>query len=1219
MDDKHDKGHVFVRYDSSMTACFPCPARNRSRKTKIFGIGPNAVVKRFPPEPQGEQKEGKVVEYTNFGRSNNGGVMVDWSGTVSKHKLGADGKVELIMVEPFPVGAVYADHLPLGDLSCVKPSYINVGDRVQVNINTDTFKQLNKEFGGWNNEMEQIVGEIGVVKKLQDNSRLLVHFEVSGRPWLIYRQACTKVSVVLKGDVIRVIEDVNQIQRFQGNHGGWLEDMKVLPGKLGKVFDVDRDGTLYVRFPKLGEYLLSPSCCVKQYNPPDLLFEEEEGAGASGSLESEGSTAAASQNKCGMVFDIGIRVVRGQNWSWGDQDGGEGHLGTVVEIGHEESSGKVPPMCAQVQWDKGYRNMYRVGYEDQYDLRIYDTSALGIKHDRQCTNPGCEEPEIFGMLWQCDQCSNVVLCSHCYHSDKHDIIHKFTRFDYPSHKGCSVPKRQLSSRQKVFGIFEDAKVTRGIDWRWENQDGGDGNKGTVLAIVNFTLDTDHDGVEVAWDSGHTNVYRLGYKGCVDVKAEEASSGGFYYKDHLPIFKLPDQPRPGPNQAAREGGASAVVPPEEEVRLKKGDKVKIGVDLDTLQMILKESKNWNERIIECIGVNGSVLLVNGQQVTVDFDGKKWTLNEMALAKIEQYVKDQVVKLESDATSVHHLQNGHGPWEESMKKFLGKKGRVVSVDSDGDVIVSFGIQEIKFNPECLTPSSGSPDEFKEEETPQKAEDTVKTAEDVPPPQEERVVQDLSSSETGRQYLGESSTTTQLRTPERTPERTPQRTPQRTPDHTPQRTPPRSRSPSPDEQRSRSSSDERSYEEPDSGVKDKFKVALKKGKTKEVLEMLQKTPALAHCLFENGYSALTLACDQENCDPAIVEALLKFGAKMDHQAAPPLLISVRRGHKEVVQLLLDRGANPDITNNNGQTAVHIAVQREKKDILRILQKKSDFNITDKLGDSPVSDAITIGDPEIIDIVFNWPRINLEFKNKLGFSPIHLAARKGDTHAMRQILQKCPKAINTQKDDGYTALHLAACMDHDDIAKILLQNRARTTKQTEAEGQTPLHIAAIYGSYKTARCLIEEGKANVNAPDENGNNALHLCLMGRPAVMEFAKMQKADSGQTDSSLEKEKLEIAALLIQHNVQTELRNNEGKTPLEVAVSPSLREKVENLIQEKLSPSVRPKKPPQCQACEEEDATLKIKPCGCRVCDECIPKRLKKCPNCGELAAGKGQM
>jgi hypothetical protein len=62
---------------------------------------------------------------------------------------------------------------------------------------------------------------------------------------------------------------------------------------------------------------------------------------------------------------------------------------------------------------------------------------------------------------------------------------------------------------------------------------------------------------------------------------------------------------------------------------------------------------------------------------------------------------------------------------------------------------------------------------------------------------------------------------------------------------------------------------------------------------------------------------------------------------------------------------------------------------------------------------------------------------------------------------------------------------------------------------------------------------------------------------------MQKAENGQRDNSMEKQKLEIAALLIQHNIQTELRNNEGKTPLEEATSVSLKEKVETLIQEKL--------------------------------------------------------
>ena len=33
------------------------------------------------------------------------------------------------------------------------------------------------------------------------------------------------------------------------------------------------------------------------------------------------------------VILVGSRVVRGPDWQWADQDGGVGHVGTVVTIG----------------------------------------------------------------------------------------------------------------------------------------------------------------------------------------------------------------------------------------------------------------------------------------------------------------------------------------------------------------------------------------------------------------------------------------------------------------------------------------------------------------------------------------------------------------------------------------------------------------------------------------------------------------------------------------------------------------------------------------------------------------------------------------------------------------------------------------------------------------------------------------------------------------------
>jgi hypothetical protein len=34
---------------------------------------------------------------------------------------------------------------------------------------------------------------------------------------------------------------------------------------------------------------------------------------------------------------VGLRVVRGPNWKWGAQDGGEGFVGTVVKVAEKNS------------------------------------------------------------------------------------------------------------------------------------------------------------------------------------------------------------------------------------------------------------------------------------------------------------------------------------------------------------------------------------------------------------------------------------------------------------------------------------------------------------------------------------------------------------------------------------------------------------------------------------------------------------------------------------------------------------------------------------------------------------------------------------------------------------------------------------------------------------------------------------------------------------------
>eukprot|EP01084_Bolivina_argentea_P212279 360866_1 len=70
---------------------------------------------------------------------------------------------------------------------------------------------------------------------------------------------------------------------------------------------------------------------------------------------------------------IGDRVVRGSDWKWGDQDGGNGLEGTVrgLRQWHPQDARNITTE-AVVLWDHGLYGNYRFGYKSAFDLKVID-------------------------------------------------------------------------------------------------------------------------------------------------------------------------------------------------------------------------------------------------------------------------------------------------------------------------------------------------------------------------------------------------------------------------------------------------------------------------------------------------------------------------------------------------------------------------------------------------------------------------------------------------------------------------------------------------------------------------------------------------------------------------------------------------------------------------------------------------------------------------------
>lgn len=75
-----------------------------------------------------------------------------------------------------------------------------------------------------------------------------------------------------------------------------------------------------------------------------------------------------------IMFAAGTRVIRGKDWSWGNQDGGIGSQGTVQQFSRTG-------LQAQVKWDKGGTYYYRMGAAGKYDLaRVAGEGSLQMFH-----------------------------------------------------------------------------------------------------------------------------------------------------------------------------------------------------------------------------------------------------------------------------------------------------------------------------------------------------------------------------------------------------------------------------------------------------------------------------------------------------------------------------------------------------------------------------------------------------------------------------------------------------------------------------------------------------------------------------------------------------------------------------------------------------------------------------------------------------------------------
>lgn len=149
------------------------------------------------------------------------------------------------------------------------------------------------------------------------------------------------------------------------------------------------------------------------------------------------------------------------------------------------------------------------------------------------------------------------------------------------------------------------------------------------------------------------------------------------------------------------------------------------------------------------------------------------------------------------------------------------------------------------------------------------------------------------------------------------------------------------------------------------DIFDIA-RKGTVEEVKTAMVHDPEIINSRNDQGYSPLILASYRGNVD--VAHFLIKNVSDINGNSpmGTPLMAAVVKGNKEIVLALLEKNADPNLTDANGTTALIYAVQFKNAAIIKLLlSHKADKSKIDNKGKTAFEYAVFSNDDEIINLL--------------------------------------------------------------------------------------------------------------------------------------------------------------------------------------------------------------------------------------------------------------
>ena len=204
--------------------------------------------------------------------------------------------------------------------------------------------------------------------------------------------------------------------------------------------------------------------------------------------------------------------------------------------------------------------------------------------------------------------------------------------------------------------------------------------------------------------------------------------------------------------------------------------------------------------------------------------------------------------------------------------------------------------------------------------------------------------------------------------------------------------------------------------------------------------------------------------------------------------LLCAATRGEAEVVQWLLDSGAELESKNDRSQTALSLAAMYGRDAVVKLFLDRDDVmtNSRGDYGQTPLFWAAQEGYETIVKLLLSRDDIMADTPNIFNETPLCRAAGKGHEAIVKLFLDRDDVMINSRDQSGQTPLSSAAKYGHESIVKLLLSRDDVIADLWAKAGQTALWYAAKNGHKAVVKLFLDRDDVMVNTRDENDDTLL-------------------------------------------------------------------------------------------------------------------------------------